>query len=61
MDPPMPAQFAGVVRGHELTFTVAVNDTIEKELVVLGPVTVTYGHEPEMGTCPLCTDPSAAR
>jgi hypothetical protein len=61
MDPPMPAQFAGVIRGGELTFTVAVNDTIAKQLVVLGPVTVTFGHEPEMATCPICADPSAAR
>jgi hypothetical protein len=61
MGPPMPAQFAGVVRGGELTFTVAVNDTIEKVLVVRGPVTVTYGREPAMANCPICADPSAVR
>ncbi|MSR22815.1 MAG: hypothetical protein EXR92_04615 [Gemmatimonadetes bacterium] len=60
-DPPMPAQLAGVVRGHQLTLTVAVNDTIEKKLVVLGPVTVDYGREPDMAICPICADPSAAR
>jgi hypothetical protein len=49
-----PAQLAGVVDGRRLTFTVAVNDTIEKKLVVLGPVTVTLRREPEMGPCPIC-------
>lgn len=57
--PTMPAVFAGVLRGDDLTFTVAVNDTIDKELVVLGPVTATYGREPEMGPCPICESPGA--
>jgi hypothetical protein len=55
--PTMPAQFAGVVRGRELTMTVAVNDTVEKRLVVFGPVTVTLGQEPRMGPCPICENP----
>ena len=59
--PSMPAQFAGVVRGKELTLTVAVNDTIEKKLVVLGPVTVVFGREPSMGPCPICADPADSR
>ena len=52
--PTMPAQFNGVVRDGVLTLTVAVNDTIEKRLTVLGPVTVEYGREPRMGPCPIC-------
>ena len=52
--PSLPAQFAGVVEGRRLTFTVAVNDTVEKKLVVLGPVSVTYDVEPRMGPCPIC-------
>lgn len=52
--PTMPARFAGVVRGRELVMTVAVNDTIEGELVVLGPVSVRLGHDPELGPCPIC-------
>jgi hypothetical protein len=52
--PTMPAQFAGVVRGGRLTLSVAVNDTIQKELIVLGPVTVAYGREANMGPCPIC-------
>jgi hypothetical protein len=52
--PTLPAQFAGVVRNDRLTMTVAVNDTIEGKLVVLGPVTVELGREPEMAMCPIC-------
>ena len=52
--PSLPAQLAGVVDGRRLTFTVAVNDTVEKKLVVLGPVTVTFNVEPRMGPCPIC-------
>jgi len=54
MGPTMPAQFAGVVRGRDLVMTVAVNDTINGELVVLGPISVRFGREPEMGPCPIC-------
>jgi hypothetical protein len=54
MGPPMPAELAGVVRGKSLTMTVAVNDTIEKNLVVLGPATVQLGREPRMQMCPIC-------
>lgn len=54
MGPTMPAQFAGVVRGRDLVMTVAVNDTIEGKLVVLGPVSVRLGRDPEMGPCPIC-------
>jgi hypothetical protein len=36
---------------------VAVNDTIEKKLVALGPVTVTFGREPRMQQCPICRTP----
>lgn len=61
MGPPMPAQFAGVVRDRELTFTVAVNDTIDKQLIVFGPVTVTHGDEPQMANCPICVDLEADR
>ena len=53
--PSYPAQFAGVVNGNRLTFTVAVNDTVEKKLVVLGPAVVTFGRQPQMGPCPICT------
>ena len=52
--PPLPAQLAGVLQGRDLIMTVAVNDTIADELVVLGPVTVRLGREPQLGACPIC-------
>ncbi len=55
--PTMPAQLAGVIVAGTLTLTVAVNDTVEHTLVVLGPVTVTYGRTPRMGPCPICAVP----
>jgi len=57
--PSLPAQFAGLVTGKRLTFTVAVNDTVEKRLVALGPVTVVLGEEPRLGPCPICRVPKA--
>jgi hypothetical protein len=52
--PPLPAQFAGVVQGDRLTLTIAVNDTVEKKVVALGPVTVRYKQEANMRQCPIC-------
>lgn len=52
--PDLPAQFAGVLEGSRLTFTVAVNDTVEKRVVALGPTTVVYKREPKMQNCPIC-------
>jgi hypothetical protein len=58
--PPLPAQVAGVVDGRRLTFTVSVNDTVEKKLVVLGPESVTFARDPRMGPCPICVRPAAS-
>jgi len=52
-----PAQLAGVVRGNRLTFSVAVNDTLLKRPVALGPATVTLGTTPVLGPCPICSTP----
>ena len=57
--PPLPAQLTGSVRGRILTFTVSVNDTVEKKLVVLGPQSVTFEQTPKMGPCPICVRPRA--
>ncbi len=57
--PALPAQLAGVVAGNRLTLTVAVNDTVEKKLVVLGPVNVYFGKQPNLGPCPICVTPRA--
>jgi len=54
LGPSHPARFAGVVRGSSLTLSVAVDDTVEKKLVALGPVTILLGREPKLGPCPIC-------
>jgi hypothetical protein len=58
--PPLPAVFTGAVSGTQLTFSVAVDDTVEKKLVPLGPVTVVLGREPRMQVCPICRTPNEA-
>jgi hypothetical protein len=50
----LPARMTGVVRGSELTFTIAVNDTVTQELRTVGPRTVRLGVEPRMAICPIC-------
>lgn len=52
--PTLPAQFSGHVVGRTLTIAIAVYDTVAKQVVALGPVTVTYGRTPSMGPCPIC-------
>lgn len=55
--PSVPARFVGHVDGAKATITVTVNDTVEHKTVVLGPVVVTYGADPQMGPCPICRRP----
>ena len=55
--PAVPARFVGRVDGAKATITVTVNDTVEHKTVVLGPVVVTYGADPQMGPCPICRRP----
>lgn len=55
--PSLPAQFSGRVAGGTLTLAIAVKDTIEKKVVALGPITVVYGRQPQMGPCPICRAP----
>lgn len=55
--PPLPAQFSGRVTGRTLTLAIAVNDTVQKKVVALGPITVVYGRQPQMGPCPICRAP----
>jgi len=59
--PTMPALFAGMLSGNELTITIVVADTIETTLIGLGPVIVRLGREPEMGPCPICRVPGDRR
>ncbi len=59
--PSLPAQFTGRVVGNRLTLAVAVNDTVEKRLVALGPVTLVLGQNSPMGNCPVCVVPPPLR
>lgn len=60
LGPELPAQFSGRVTGRILTLAVAVNDTVEKKVVSLGPITVAYGRTANLGPCPICRVPKAA-
>ena len=59
--PTMPARIEGTLFRDQLTFTVTVNDTIAKTIVVVGPATVTHGREPKLGPCPICAVVPALR
>jgi hypothetical protein len=48
-----PARFIGQIAGRRMTLTVILTDTTRQ----LGPVTLTYGKEAEMGPCPICRTP----
>jgi hypothetical protein len=52
--PTVPARFTGTVLGKIATITVTVNDTVQHQTVVKGPVVVTLGETPQLGPCPLC-------
>lgn len=55
--PTMPAVFVGQVDGARLTLTVTVTDTTAGKVTVLGPVSVIYGKDPQLGPCPICAVP----
>lgn len=57
--PSLPAQFNGTLSGARLTFTVVVNDTVEKKTTTLGPAVVYYKQDASMGPCPICRKPKA--
>jgi hypothetical protein len=59
--PDLPAQFSGTITNNRLTLRVAVNDTVEKKTVNLGPVVLTLGRDPRMGPCPICTSKDVDR
>jgi len=52
--PTVPARFRGTVVGSTATVTVTVNDTVEHQTVVRGPVVVKFGDQPRLGPCPIC-------
>jgi hypothetical protein len=53
----LPARLTGRVTFPTATFTVVVDDTVNKRTVTLGPVSVRFGREPQMGPCPICRTP----
>ena len=46
-----PARLRGTIVGNIMTFTVTLTDTT----VTLGPVSLTYGKQPIIGPCPICS------
>ncbi len=54
MGPTLPARFSGTLRGGTLTITVVVTDTVNSRVETLGPVSVRFGREPQLGACPIC-------
>lgn len=52
-----PARFTGQVTGQTMVLTVVLTDTTRQ----LGPVTLTYGKEPQMQICPICRVPKPRR
>lgn len=55
--PVLPARFVGRVSGADATVTVTVNDTVQHQTVVLGPVVVRYATQPKLWPCPICRRP----
>ena len=52
--PPVPARFTGRVVDKVATITVTVDDTVQHQTVVKGPVVVSLGQTPQLGPCPIC-------
>jgi hypothetical protein len=52
--PTMPARFTGTVTGKVATITATVDDTVQHQTVVKGPVVVTLGVAPRLDPCPIC-------
>ena len=52
--PTVPARFTGKVTGNIATITATIDDTIQHQTVVKGPVVVMLGKTPQLGPCPIC-------
>jgi len=52
--PTMPARFTGTVAGKIATITATIDDTVQHQTVVKGPVVVTLGVTPRLDPCPIC-------
>jgi hypothetical protein len=56
----MPARLVGERTFPWLEFRVIVSDTARDTTIVLGPVKVRFGADPQMGPCPICRTPGDA-
>jgi hypothetical protein len=54
LGPSLPAEFSGRVDGDRLILVIAVNDTTQAKVITLGPVTVRFNRQAQMGPCPIC-------
>ena len=52
--PTVPARFKGTVTGKVATITATIDDTVQHQTVVKGPVVVTLGEAPRLNPCPIC-------
>jgi hypothetical protein len=59
--PSVPARFSGRLVGSVATITVTVDDTVQHQRVVRGPVVVRLGDAPKLGPCPICRRPIVTR
>ena len=59
--PAVPARFVGDVAGATVRVTITVDDTVNKQTVVLGPVIASYGKDPRLMPCPICKRPDLER
>jgi hypothetical protein len=59
--PSVPARFVGHLDGSTLTIRAIVDDTVQHQSVVRGPVVVKLGDAPRLGPCPICRRPIVTR
>lgn len=59
--PSVPARFVGHLDGATLTVRAIVDDTVQHQTVVRGPVVVKLGDAPRLGPCPICRRPIVTR
>jgi len=59
--PSVPARFTGQLDGTTITITAFVDDTVQHQSSVRGPVTLHLGADPQLGPCPICRRPVITR
>ncbi|HEY9227829.1 MAG TPA: hypothetical protein VIP11_14325 [Gemmatimonadaceae bacterium] len=59
--PTMPARITGHLDGRTALLTVTVDDTVQKQTIVRGPVRVELGRDARLMPCPICRRPILTR